>query len=154
MVIYSPGGHGSTVIIRSSRKPGTVKTARESCHSEHVGGGGGGWAQGPQYCGKFAVFFHSSHFFQLRYQFVCSNRSLTKSRYFNHYLWGSRIKNKMRRGKVNCNSLLIQLILCSILKSKASWRGGEGGGALRLRLRERQQHNFIWQQHNLICTRH
>ena len=41
MVIYSPGGHGSTVIIRSSRKPGTVKTARESCHSEHVGGGVG-----------------------------------------------------------------------------------------------------------------
>ena len=41
MVIYSPGGHGSTVIIRSSRKPGTVKTARESCHSKHVGGGGG-----------------------------------------------------------------------------------------------------------------
>ena len=49
----------------------------------------------------------------------------------------------MRRGKVNCNSLLIQLILWSILKSKASWRGGEGGGALPLRLRERQQHNFI-----------
>ena len=42
MLIYSPGGHGSTVIIRGSRKPGTVKTARESCHSEHVGGGGGG----------------------------------------------------------------------------------------------------------------
>ena len=41
MLIYSPGGHGSTVIIRSSRKPGTVKTARESWHSEHVGGGGG-----------------------------------------------------------------------------------------------------------------
>ena len=41
MLIYSPGGHGSTVIIRSSRKPGTVKTARESCHSEHVGGGVG-----------------------------------------------------------------------------------------------------------------
>ena len=141
MVIYSPGGHGSTVIIRSSRKPGIVKTARESCHSEHVGGGG--WAHRPQYCGKFAVFFHSSHFFQLRYQFGCSNRSLTKSQYFNHYLWGSRIKSKMRRGKGNCNSLLIQLILCSILKSKASWRDGEGGGALPLRLKERQQHNFI-----------
>ena len=41
MLIYSPGGHGSTVIIRSSRKPGTVKTARESWHSEHVGGGVG-----------------------------------------------------------------------------------------------------------------
>ena len=152
MLIYSPGGHGSTVIIRSSRKPGTVKTARENCHSEHVGGG---WV-GTQAAilRKICSVFHSSHFFQLRYQFVCSNRSLTKSRYFNHYLWGSRIKSKMRRGKVNCNSLLIQLILCSILKSKASWRGGEGGGALRLRLRERQQHNFIWQQHNLICTLH
>ena len=41
MVIYSPGGHGSTVIIRSSRKPEIVKTARESCHSEHEGGGVG-----------------------------------------------------------------------------------------------------------------
>ena len=134
MVIYSPGGHGSTVIIRSSRKPGTVKTARESCHSEHVGGGVGTQA---------AILRKICSIFQLRYQFVCSNRSLTKSQYFNHYLWGSRIKSKMRRGKVNCNSLLIQLILCSLLKSKASWRGGEGGGALRLRLRERQQHNFI-----------
>ena len=63
MVIYSPGGHGSTVIIRSSRKPGTVKTARESCHSEHVGGGGGGQtgcniAENLQYFFIQVIFFN------------------------------------------------------------------------------------------------
>ena len=72
MVIYSPGGHGSTVIIRSSRKRGTVKTARESCHSEHVGGGVGTQAAILQ---KICSIFSFKSFFSIEI-LVCLFESL------------------------------------------------------------------------------
>ena len=74
MVIYSPGGHGSTVIIRSSRKPGTVKTARESCHSEHVGGGGGVGKKAAK-LGKICSIFSFKSFFSIEIS-VCLFESL------------------------------------------------------------------------------
>ena len=72
MVIYSPVGHGSTVIIRSSQKPGIVKTARESCHSEHVGGGVGTQAA---ILRKICSVFSFKSFFSIEIS-VCLFKSL------------------------------------------------------------------------------
>ena len=41
MLICSPGGHGSTVIIRSSRKPGTVRNSTRELALRARGRGGG-----------------------------------------------------------------------------------------------------------------